>query len=141
MHLCEILPNFKTMNKQMLINYTENWGSSLFIKCIHDSNQSVTSDQFNPLQSDLRNQSNIFSVDRCINQKRTENCINARSAFLQKFSVLFSVDTSINRKKYQIDFLSFNFHCLSTKKTIILTLLNVGLFPKFDVIKIHVMSQ
>ena len=53
MHLCVILPNFKTMNKQMLINYAENWGSSLFIKCIHDSNQSVTSDQFKPLQSDI----------------------------------------------------------------------------------------
>ena len=46
----------------------------------------------------LRNESNFFSVDRGINQKRTENCINARSALLQKFSVLFSVDTSINRK-------------------------------------------
>ena len=45
---------------------------------------------------DLRNESNIFLVDRGINQKRTENCINARSALLQKFSVLFLVDTSIN---------------------------------------------
>ena len=54
----------------------------------------------------LRNESNIFSVDRGINQKRTENCINARSALLQKFSVLFSVDTSINRKN--IKFISYH---------------------------------
>ena len=59
---------------------------------------------------ELRNESNIFSVDQSINQKRTENCSNARSALLQKFSVIFSVDTSINRKKYLIYFLSFNVH-------------------------------
>ena len=34
---------------------------------------------------DLRNESNIFSVDRGINQKRTENCINARSALRSFF--------------------------------------------------------
>ena len=32
----------------------------------------------------LRNESNIFSVDRGINQKGTENCINAHSAFVAK---------------------------------------------------------
>ena len=60
----------------------------------------------------LRNESNIFSVDRGINQKRTENCINARSALLQKFSILFSVETSIIRKNikfisYHLIFISF----------------------------------
>ena len=55
---------------------------------------------------------NIFSVDRGINQKRTENCTNARSALFQKFSVLFSLDTSINRKNirfisYHLIFISF----------------------------------
>ena len=60
----------------------------------------------------LRNESNIFSVDRGINQKRTENCINARSALFQKFSAIFSVDTSINWKNirfisYHLIFISF----------------------------------
>ena len=54
----------------------------------------------------LRNEFNIFSVDRGINQKRTENCTKARSALLQKFSVLFSVDTSSNRKN--IRFISYD---------------------------------
>ena len=42
-----------------------------------------------------------FSVDRGINQTRTENCISAHSSLLQKFSVLFpvAIDTSINQKK------------------------------------------
>ena len=37
--------------------------------------------------------------------------------------------------------LSFNFHWLSTKQSIIQTLLNAGLFPTFDVIEIHMTSQ
>ena len=80
----------------------------------------------------------FFSVDRGINQKRTENCINALSALLQKFSVLFSVDTSINRKNIRFYFLSFNF---STKKSVILTLISTGLFQTFDVGEIHITSQ
>ena len=48
---------------------------------------------------------------------------------LQRFLILFSVDISINRKKYYIYFFSFNFHFISMKKTIVLTLLNPGLFP------------
>ena len=58
------------------------------------------------MTGDLRNQSNNFSVDRGINQKRTENCINEHSALLQKFSVLFSIDTSINLKN--IRFISYH---------------------------------
>ena len=52
----------------------------------------------NPTDRELRNESNIFSVDPGINQKRKENCINVRSALFQTFSILFSVDTSIDRK-------------------------------------------
>ena len=48
----------------------------------------------------------IFSVDRGINQKRTENCINARSALLLMFSILSPVDTSINGKN--IRFISYH---------------------------------
>ena len=65
------------------------------------------------LQTDeLRNESNIFSVDGGINQKRTENCINACSALLQMFSVLFTVDTLINWKyirliSYHLIFIAF----------------------------------
>ena len=60
-------------------------------------------------ESDLRNESNIFSIDGDINQKRMDSCINSHSALLQKFSVIFSVDTLINQK-YLIYSLSFNFH-------------------------------
>ena len=38
-------------------------------------------------------------------------------------------------------FLSFNFHFISTKKSIILTLINAGLFPNFDVVEKHMKSQ
>ena len=77
---------------------------------------------------DLRNESNIFSVDRGINQKRAENCINARSALLQKFSILFSVDTSINRKN--IRFISYHlfFNAFRDGKHFCKPLLNNGLF-------------
>ena len=81
-----------------------------------------------------------FSVDRGINKKRTENCINEHSALLQKFSILFSVDTSINLKN--ITFISYHlilFHF--NKESIILTLINAGFFPTFDVIEIHMRSQ
>ena len=59
----------------------------------------VAMGNFTYQRGDLRNESNIFfSVDRGINQERTEKCINALlRALMQKFSVLFSVDTS---KKY-----------------------------------------
>ena len=66
----------------------------LFLKTEQNENKLFSS------LPDLRNESNIFSVDRGINQKRTENCINSRSALLQKFSVLYPVDTLFNRKKY-----------------------------------------
>ena len=89
----------------------------------------------------LRNESNIFSDDRGINQKRTENCINARSALLHKFSVLFFGWFLDQPRKYKIYFLSFNFHFISTKKSVILTLINAGLFPTFDVVEIHMTSQ
>ena len=59
---------------------------------------------------------------------------------MQKFSVLFSVDTSINRKNISY-FLSFNFYFISTKKSIIITLINAGLLPTFDVVEIHLTSQ
>ena len=77
--------------------------------------------------SPLRNESNIFSVDRGINQKRAENCINARSALLQKFSVLFSVDISINRKN--IRFISYQliFNGSQDSKHSYQHLLNAGL--------------
>ena len=97
----------------------------------------------------LRNECNIFSDDRGINQKRTENCINARSALMQKFSVLFSglfsVDTSINRENirfisYHLIFISISFHCknhfnflTNQNKRYAITLINIkwfkGLLP------------
>ena len=40
---------------------------------------------------DLRNESNIFSVDRGINQKRTENCINVAKVFRSFFFVCVSM--------------------------------------------------
>ena len=64
---------------------------------------------------DLRNKYIFFLVDRGINQERTENRINAPSAICCK-SVLFFFGL-IPRLTEKI--LSFNFHCISTKKTII----------------------
>ena len=57
-----------------------------------ENNKKIITENF----SELRNESNIFSADPGINQKRTENCINVLCTLLQKFSILFSVDTSIN---------------------------------------------
>ena len=54
----------------------------------YPQNQLELDDKLHDLVEDLRNESNIFSVDRSINQKRTKHCINARSALLQKLSVL-----------------------------------------------------
>ena len=45
------------------------------------------------LLMNLRNESDIFSVDRGINQKRTENCIIAHCTFVAKvFRFFFAVD-------------------------------------------------
>ena len=78
--------------------------------------------------AELRNESNIFSVDRGINQKRTENCINARGALLQKFSVFFSVDTSIIRKN--IRFISYHLIFIASQdsKHSYKPIINDGLF-------------
>ena len=61
---------------------------------------------------DLKHESNFFTVDQGINQKRTENCINARSAVLQTFSVLFWLIPRSNDKKL----LSFNFSSIQQRK-------------------------
>ena len=45
----------------------------------------------------FKNESNIFSVDRGINQIRMENCINTGSALFQEFSSPLLIDTSINQ--------------------------------------------
>ena len=58
-----------------------------------------------------------------------------------KFSVLFLVDTSINRKKKLDLFLSLNFHFISTKKSVILTLINAGFFLIVGVLEIHMTLQ
>ena len=62
----------------------------------------------------------FFSVDRCINQERTEN-------FLRSF--FRSINQSINQS------------IISTKKSVILNFINAGLFPTFDVKEINVTPQ
>ena len=66
-----------------------------------------------------------FIVDRVIKQKTKKTRINVRTALLQNLSIFFSDDTSINRKILN-SLLSFNFHCISTKKLTILSLLKAG---------------
>ena len=83
-------------------------------------------------ESDLRNESNIFSIDGDINQKRMDSCINSHSALLQKFSVIFSVDTLINQK-YLIYSLSFNFHWISRRQ--------IFSFIKFQIFKAEIMHM
>ena len=82
---------------------------------------------------DLRNKSNEFKNDGGIIQKRMKNC-----ALFQKFSILILVVTLTKRFIY---LLSFNFHCIPTDTTTILTLLNTELFQTFNVVEIHTMSQ
>ena len=77
-----------------------------------------------------RNESFIFSVDQDITQKRTENCINAWRIVANVFRSFF-VWYLDQPKIYEIFFLSFNFHCISTKKTIVLTLSNAGFLGTF----------
>ena len=60
------------------------------------------------------------------------------------FFRLIEVSTKKERKTASIRvafFLSFNFHFISAEKSVILTLINEGLFQTFDVVEIHMTSQ
>ena len=81
----------------------------------------------------------LFSADRGINQKRTENCINGRNALLRKFSVLFSVDTSINRKNIRI--ISYHLNLIAFQEEKQPYLNHAEIFPTFNVVEIHMTSQ
>ena len=79
----------------------------------------------------LRNESNITKKGRKTAPMRVAKVF--RSFF----------DWYLDQPKKFLDlyFLSFNFHFISTKKSVILTLINAGLFQTFDVVEIHVTSQ
>ena len=54
----------------------------------------------------IRNQSNIFSVDRGINRKKNGKLLQQCAKRIDAVFHPFLVDTSINQKKYEIDFLN-----------------------------------
>ena len=65
----------------------------------------------------IRNESNIFSIDRGIKEKRTGNCINAHVAHCcESFPFFFRLIPRSTKKMISFYFLSFDFHCISTKK-------------------------
>ena len=66
--------------------------------------------------------------------KNDGNCIIVAKVFRSFFGRYLD-----QPKKYKIYSLSFNFHFISTKKSIILTVINAGLFPTV-VVEIHMTS-
>ena len=74
----------------------------------------------------------FFSVDRGINQKRME------SVPFFFFVWLIPKSTEFFLKIY---FFSFNFQFISTKKSVILTLIDEGLFQTFDGLEIHMIFR
>ena len=89
---------------------------------------------------DLRNESNIFSVDRGTNNKGGKTASMRVAHCCRCFQFFFSVDTSINQKNirfisYHLIFTSFRDSKLSCKP-----LLNNIFFSTFKVVEIHMTS-
>ena len=60
---------------------------------------------------DLRNESNIFSVDQCINQKKMENCINVVAHCCKNFPFCFRLIPRSTEKILDLFLIiSFSFH-------------------------------
>ena len=89
------------------------------------------------LFNELRDQSYIFSVDRGINQKRTENYINGSSALLQKFFIFFRLIPRSTEKLLHL-FLIILMHF--KKANIHLILFNAGLYQTWNATSIHMTS-
>ena len=83
----------------------------------------------------------FFDIRKYLKNIKTAPPTSQRVAHYCKRSPFFFRLIPRSTEKYQIYFLSFNFHFISTKKSVFLTLINAGLFQSFDVVEIHMTSQ